>query len=500
LIVQLAVGLCFISLPATVIGISFPMLGGLAAHRRADLGESIGYVYGANTMGCVAGSLLAGLVAVPLISSYKSFLIVVLLSVLTGACALLGARTFSWKKQLVFAGLPVLACAFLVGGLNNPLPRLLASVGGNKLLASGEDVTGLVTVFERAGQRDLNINGVCYASTVMSGKRYMRMLGHLPMFLKEHPNEVLNICFGTGTTAGAISTHPDLHRLDIVELSPLVLADAGFFSLANNNVLDDSRAVAQVNDGRNFLLLSNKKYDVITFEPPPPCEAGVVNLYTTNFYALARRHLKPGGILCQWVPMHLQSSTLWKMMIKSADKEFRQVSVWDSGDGEAVIICSDQSLSFDLVRLQQKIDSSTALRFNLQEVGFERASSLVATLLLSPEEVTSLVAGYQPVTDDSPALEFFLPYIGPTMKAYELSGSRLNWRSMMTAGTFTAACVEELEAQHQALEHARKAGTADLTEPMRRELLTRSLELCPNNRYYSWLWSRISASPRVAAP
>src|SRR4029077_7968166 len=44
-------------------------------------------------------------------------------------------------------------------------------------------------------------------------------------------------------------------------------------------------------------------YDVITIDPPPPvAAAGSSLLYSKEFYTLAGKHLRPGGILQQWLP------------------------------------------------------------------------------------------------------------------------------------------------------------------------------------------------------
>ena len=39
-------------------------------------------------------------------------------------------------------------------------------------------------------------------------------------------------------------------------------------------------------------------------EPPPPTHAGVVNLYSRDFYEICREKLTNGGMLCQWLPVN----------------------------------------------------------------------------------------------------------------------------------------------------------------------------------------------------
>ena len=52
-----------------------------------------------------------------------------------------------------------------------------------------------------------------------------------------------------------------------------------------------------------------------TTEPPPPNHAGVVNLYSREFYRLAARRLAPGGVITQWLPVFELSSSEARAMI-----------------------------------------------------------------------------------------------------------------------------------------------------------------------------------------
>jgi len=48
-------------------------------------------------------------------------------------------------------------------------------------------------------------------------------------------------------------------------------------------------------NGRHELLRRAQTYDLITLEPPPPSPAGVVNLYSRDFYERCRAQLASGG-------------------------------------------------------------------------------------------------------------------------------------------------------------------------------------------------------------
>jgi spermidine synthase len=130
-------------------------------------------------------------------------------------------------------------------------------------------------------------------------------MGRLPMILHPAPKRALVICFGTGQTANAVRRE-NPESLEIVDLDAAVYKMAAYFP-ANEGVLDDPRVRAIVMDGRAWMRRTDHRYDVITLEPMPPNFAGVNSLYSQEFYELAAQHLEPGGIIAQWLPIHILS-------------------------------------------------------------------------------------------------------------------------------------------------------------------------------------------------
>ena len=52
-----------------------------------------------------------------------------------------------------------------------------------------------------------------------------------------------------------------------------------------------------IDDGRRFLLRSDEKFDVILMDPLRTTTAYSNNLHSRQFFALAGKHLTPGGVL-----------------------------------------------------------------------------------------------------------------------------------------------------------------------------------------------------------
>ncbi|MBX9725429.1 MAG: fused MFS/spermidine synthase, partial [Candidatus Obscuribacterales bacterium] len=420
---QLAYTVCMsaacLFIPATLIGALFPALGTMAVASKASVATAVGRVYALNTIGCVIGSLAAGLLLIPALGWFSSFLWILVISLLTGLLALSYGGAWKSPKALVWS-VPPLVAAIAFASIVHYTPPLNPAC---KLLFYGEDSFGAVEIVDDPKLMEgktLVFNGSCLATTVPNSLRYMRLLGHLPVLLHPKPEKALVGCFGTGSTSGAIAIHPEVKHLDIVELSSMILKQSKLFAAENHDVLSKQKVKAQVNDVRNYLLCTKEKYDVVTFEPPPPSDAGIVNLYTSEFYQLVQKRLNPGGIMCQWAPVACGSAKLWKMMVMTARSVYPYVSIWFPNSHEAIIVASDEPIKIDFDQIQSRIDESPAVAESLRGVGMGDANALIATFAVADKELDDFLGELPAITDDHPSLEFFLPYAGAWLTDLEI--------------------------------------------------------------------------------
>ena len=127
------------------------------------------------------------------------------------------------------------------------------------------------------------------------------LFAHIPMLFHPEAKNVMLLGLASGMTAGEILLYP-VERLDVLEISRSVAtACHDYFSPWNNNCLEDPRLHLMIQDGRNHLALSRQRYDVIVSEPSNPWMAGLGNLYTREFFQLARKRLTAQGFFAQWV-------------------------------------------------------------------------------------------------------------------------------------------------------------------------------------------------------
>ena len=170
-----------------------------------------------------------------------------------------------------------------------------------KLLYHREGSSATVTVFQRNNIRFLRVNGKTDGSN--STDNYTEtFLGILPIMYCKNPENVLVIGLGTGITLGSVLDYP-IKKVDCIEISPEVVEASHWFNEDNGFALSSPATQLHVLDGRTWLMAMPEAYDIITSEPSHPWQTGNANLFTIDFFKLATKRLKKGGIFCQWLPI-----------------------------------------------------------------------------------------------------------------------------------------------------------------------------------------------------
>ncbi|MCF8719738.1 fused MFS/spermidine synthase [Nitrospina gracilis] len=406
--------------PTTFLGMSLPILIKLASGDHAHVGGGTGRVYAANTVGAIFGSLVAGFVLLPLIGTEQSLVAVATLNLFVVALLF---RTGSAPLKVRKAGTPAIVAVILVftlampGDLLNPF-FMRDSVGQRdvkSLLYFEEGLTDTVAVFEDSygildpDAKRLITNGISMSASNVIATRYMKLFAHVPILLSDTPDNVLVICFGTGQTTGAAGIHPRVKSVDSIELSSSVINAAPAFAKENHDVVNNDKVNIVIQDGRNFLLTTGKKYDVITGEPPPPRTAFTVNLYTRDFYEQALRVLKPGGIVAQWVPLHSQSALEVDMHFKTFLSVFPHAQAWMSVANEMLLIGSDQPIDIDLAKLKTRF-AEPRIKQAMEAIHIPDVHSFLANIWFLEEQLHALAEGQPLITDNRPRIEFYLDY------------------------------------------------------------------------------------------
>jgi spermidine synthase len=188
--------------------------------------------------------------------------------------------------------------------------------------------------------------------------------------------------------------------VQIVELSESVRRAASFFAHVNYDVLNQPNVRVRVDDGRNFLLLSGEKFDVITADIIQPIHAGAGNLYSREYFALVRRALREGGLVLQWIGQRPPNQ--YRLIMRTFLDVFPHATLWLDGN---LMVGSLEPLHLDPeVFRAKRADPRTAAA--LDEVGLTSFDILCSWYTAGPDELRRFVGPGAMLTDDRPMLEY----------------------------------------------------------------------------------------------
>ncbi|MEN5034840.1 fused MFS/spermidine synthase [Pseudomonas sp. TWI929] len=395
-------------LPTTLLGAAFPLALRLAVDS-GHVGRDVGAVVALNTLGGIVGVLLTGFVLVPQLGLVRA------LGTLASVAALIGLvaawRGVGVSRPLAATVAGVALVTLLAAAFTPPqrLAELLPGARNGQLVYYHEGKGGTVAVVTQGRQGQtfsrLYIQGVSNTGDAMPSLRYMRLQALLPLLIhKGEPRSALVIGFGTGITAGAMLRYPGLERPVVAELLPEVLQAAPLFK-GNFAAVVDPRLDIRLRDGRRELLRSEQRYDLVTLEPPPPSAAGVVNLYSSNFYQLAASRLQPNGLVAQWLPLPTQNDEDSRALVRSFIDVFPHASLWTTEFHEMLLIGSLQPLQLNVPRIRERL-AQPAVAAALAEVGIDSPQALLATWVTDRSGLERYAADALAVTDDQPRIEY----------------------------------------------------------------------------------------------
>lgn len=397
-------GLLIIFIPTFFMGGVFPLVIKICLANSNSIEKTVASAYSLNTLGAIAGSLVAGFILIPDLGIKNSFQFLISLNILIGIILVSASPLIkAWiKKTVLLMGVLILAVNYFFIP-----PGMFYDVfhkAFGKVIYYYEGVTDTIAVTEDSqGHRNLNFHDGRGTGPGTRLPRYFQ--GHLPMLLHKNPKDVLVIGFGAGNTLSAIVKH-NIDSADCVELSAGIAKAAGYF-YTNRNVLSSPKVNLIIDDARNYMLGTNKKYDVINIDSSSFFQSGMVNLYTKEFYILTRAKLKNGGIICVSMPVIpiLEDDT--KDLIKTFSAIFKHASLW-LDRSILFLIGTPEEIKVDPIELDRRIKEhgiAEDMRIGRQE-GVERVSE---AFLLSGGQVNYYVRDAKIITDDLTRVDFSAP-------------------------------------------------------------------------------------------
>jgi spermidine synthase len=324
------------------------------------------------------------------------------------ACVLAIPAQGSPERRLA----PALACVaalalFPFGRMASDYHRFVEARFGGTIVAAREGVSQTTFYLRHDFLGEplfyrLATNSYSMASTAVGVERYMKLFAWLPAALHPRIESALVLCFGVGATASAVAALPEVKRVDVVdtsrdilEMSDVVMPDR------SRHPLRDPRVASHVEDARFFLQMTDARYDLITGEPPPPKMAGVVPLYTREYFSLVRQRLREGGIATYWLPAYLLLEKESLSVIRAFCDAFDDCSLWSGLNRDWILMGSRggvQSVAAEHFSRLWKLP----LGKDLQRLGIHDPGQLAGQFMADAAFLKEIASRAQPLVDDRP--------------------------------------------------------------------------------------------------
>jgi len=393
-----------------LLGYAFPLTVRLFVASAAHASRGVGLVYAANTAGCVVGTVIAGFVLIPTLGTNISIIALCILEAAVGGALVIA---FAPAHRFLRSSVALLLTGALVLMLFVPAATLTYTQ--RTIAAKGwptrhfEDTVATVDVVGGPPlQRRLFVNGTGITRLTIDTK----LLAYLPKALRPNATSMLDICFGMGSTYRS-SIILGLNTT-AVELDPTVPSVMSWFYPDANKYLHNPLGHIIITDGRNYVRLTNKHYDLITADFPPPIwSAGTVVLMTHEFYQEAKARLDPGGVLAVFMPYSARPEQ--KLFVRTFRASFPYMTVMTGPRPEGLYLLGSDSPMIFRASAIERVFGSPAARADLANApDYPRVptstwpSIIRKHVWLVNGQVNAYTGSGPLLTDDHPLSEYFL--------------------------------------------------------------------------------------------
>ncbi|MCB0419071.1 MAG: hypothetical protein KDD39_15605, partial [Bdellovibrionales bacterium] len=374
---RLALGMtALLGIPVGLCGLCLPLCFHLFKENKERLGEDVGYLYGINTLGAVLGALVGGYYLYYFLNLDHIFKLTIALSALSAGLVFWAyppKKKRRWDRYHVSAALsaaivvlgvtkaPLYTKENYIQPFRKPLPVEDVTFEGKEAFTNylrrnteylhyedGPNTSVGIGKSEYDGEefsRTLFVNGKSDGNT--RGDLFTTvMLGHIPGILGRKLSNAAVIGFGTGMTIGVLTLYDEIDSIDVMEISHAVVKNSHYFDRYNGGASSNPKVRIHEMDAFRFLAAANKRYDLIVSEPSNPWVAGVENLYTSEFYKIAKEKMNPDGLFVQWIHTYSFTDSLMRLVLRTMNQHFRNVSIFQLKGGDIALLGRD----FDMQR------------------------------------------------------------------------------------------------------------------------------------------------------
>ena len=400
-------------------GVLFTLTGTALRRRVSPATRAAGWLTLANTVGSSLGSLLAGFVLLPGLGVERSLFWLSLGYLGVGGLLASGIfletarRVRRAKAAAAVAAIALVISLFLfpAGLMEKTFVQRIATRYGSpqdlRIAAVREGRSGNLIYLQETLLGEplftrIVTDGFSMAGNKAFSQRYMKLYVAWPIALRPNPRSALLISYGAGSTARAMTDTRSLEHIDVVDTSRDILELSAVVHGADDPLLDP-RVRVHVEDGRYFLQSTDRHYDLITGEPPPPRLAGVWSLYTREYFQLIYDRLAAGGINTYWLPVHDLSPASTLAIVRAYCDVFSDCSLWNGKWADWMLVGSREA---DWPRDAEGFAaqwSDPEVFPELERIGLENPAQLGATFLADADQLREWTRNAAPLVDDFPS-------------------------------------------------------------------------------------------------
>lgn len=421
-------------LPLTLfLGALFPIVIKCTTSDIDHIASSVGTVYSANTMGAIVGSVLAGFVLIPQFGVEKTIIIATGINMFVGFVLIFAQQDAKLAVKLSCVCLGVLV---FVGFIANPntaedKKSFLLAQSMRRAMRDGYDMKNpngpwagvmkrmqltyykdgpcsnvAVLKFaqgDKDGTYSLLTNGCVDASDGADMSQQV-LLASYPMLFRPNSRRACIVGWGSGVTVSELLNFP-INTITAVELEPAVIEAAKVFNRYTHEPEKNPRVKVEINDGRNFLLATTQKFDIIVSEPSNPWQVGVCNLFTAEYFECVKDRLTPDGVLSLWLQLGEVSPDSVKAVLSALSSQFKYCLALGSDQSNLVILASQKPLSANFQNLEEAFKDPYITRA-LDKCKITSPEAVLSRIFLTPSGVAYMVRDTKANTDNLNVLEY----------------------------------------------------------------------------------------------
>lgn len=415
--------------PTTLLGATIPVAAKAFLSDIEARSNSVAMVYAFNTAGAVIGALVGGFLFLPLLGHRLSLLAVAIVFALAALVLIRATKSPETNTTSMIKRSPVtmLPYGFFAIGLVSALTLPVQTVVNFNLQKSKRpDVIyhsvgsslSVDLVRTEDGNIIMMVNGNIEADTTLLQRRHFVLKAVLPALLSDNPANAAIVGLGLGITTKTLLDIPQVEHVRLVELSPEMINAHHHQADLLGNILTNSKLSLRIDDGRNFMAMSDERFDMISTDPIHPRVTGVGQLYTREYYESIRARLKPGGIVTQWMPMYHISKESFDVAMRTFVDVFPHGTFWYVR-GHGLFVASTEPSKIDFKKLAKNFNT-ISIRSALESIEIDSPHELVGHLLMDEFGIAEYLASTEDRrinTDDNAYLEYHTPFefLGRTM-------------------------------------------------------------------------------------